>query len=50
MNPLPSFPDNENGNILRGIYEDITAFEQKLEIAAKPLGGRNDGWGGRFRG
>lgn len=26
-------------------YEDITAFEQKLEKVAIPLGGRNDGWG-----
>jgi hypothetical protein len=26
-------------------YEEITAFEQKLEQVAKPLGGRNDGWG-----
>ncbi len=26
-------------------YEDIIAFEQKLEKVAVPLGGRNDGWG-----
>jgi hypothetical protein len=26
-------------------YEEITAFEQKLEQVATPLGGRNDGWG-----
>ncbi len=26
-------------------YEDITAFEQKLEAVAAPLGGKNDGWG-----
>jgi hypothetical protein len=26
-------------------YETITTFEQKLEQAATPLGGRNDGWG-----
>jgi hypothetical protein len=25
-------------------YDDITAFEQKLEKVAVPLGGRNDGW------
>lgn len=26
-------------------HEGITLFEQELESAAAPLGGRNDGWG-----
>lgn len=25
-------------------YDDITAFERRLEEIAVPLGGRNDGW------
>lgn len=108
MNSVPDFPNDENGNVLRGMheygddlsqprdidftvvlpnsdavqefgsrfynlglqvkakktdtvpelpwdvtvtvnmlptYEDITAFEAKLEKVAVPLGGRNDGWG-----
>lgn len=45
-NTIPSLPWDVVVTVnMLPTYNEITAFEQKLEKVAMPLGGRNDGWG-----